>query len=577
MSRRWVSRTVTRSGTPAYLAARRLARRPDLANLMIPLLLAVSVITFAGSATAVSDDWRVSRARAEVGADQTFRTEVSAGRLMQVTREVDPEGRYLAAALVQKEGDGLARRLYVDSTRLATVAGWDDSWSDVSVSDLAAQLAPPKDRLTFSGREVALTVSDVSLTSSTDARPRLWLQYVNDDGEQRNADLGELRNRAGEATLVGTTPQCARSCAVEKLFLTGESSSVLDADGHLTLGGVTVDGAPADWGLATPGAWRPARPFPVSLVDAPVVLDAAGGELGVDVYLGQLPQGDGPAPVMVAGIAAITPATTPDVVPAVVVEGTPTPGARQSGGGTALDYDEDVVAGVALNGQAVPTHVVARVRSLPRVGSVGMMADLETSLVEFEPPAGAVLLPELWATDDTPVGRCSTPCVTPGSSSPRWHPSTSGSTRCATTPSAWACGCSSSSAWRRCCWPSTGCSPRRCCSPAGAPTRSLPCASWVSRSAAWSAPPCWSTSPCSASRWCWGWPRRWWRSCWCCRRSAWVRPTSSSRHRTTRVQWPLLALVGAVLFVVATAIALVVSRRTTRLGRPAILRWAEQA
>jgi hypothetical protein len=43
------------------------------------------------------------------------------------------------------------------------------------------------------------------------------------------------------------------------------------------------------------------------------------------------------------------------------------------------------------------------------------------------------------------------------------------------------------------------------------------------------------------------------------------------------IQWPLLALVGAALFVVATTIALVVSRRTTRLGRPATLRWAEQA
>ena len=43
------------------------------------------------------------------------------------------------------------------------------------------------------------------------------------------------------------------------------------------------------------------------------------------------------------------------------------------------------------------------------------------------------------------------------------------------------------------------------------------------------------------------------------------------------VQWWLLALVGASLFVVASAIALVVSRRTTRLGRPATLRWAEQA
>ena len=42
-------------------------------------------------------------------------------------------------------------------------------------------------------------------------------------------------------------------------------------------------------------------------------------------------------------------------------------------------------------------------------------------------------------------------------------------------------------------------------------------------------------------------------------------------------QWLVLAGVGVALFVLATAIALVVSRRATRLGRPATLRWAEQS
>ena len=144
LSRAWVRRTATAGGTPAYLASRRLARREDLANLMIPLLLAVSVITFAGSASAVSDDWRVSRARAEVGAASTYRTEVSPGRLLHVTREVDPEGRYLAAAVEQKQGDGLARRVFVDTTRLATVGAWDPSWSDVSVAPHRGAAAPAR-------------------------------------------------------------------------------------------------------------------------------------------------------------------------------------------------------------------------------------------------------------------------------------------------------------------------------------------------------------------------------------------------------------------------------------------------
>jgi hypothetical protein len=105
---------------------------------------------------------------------------------------------------------------------------------------------------------------------------------------------------------------------------------------------------------------------------------------------------------MVAGFAAITPSATPDVAPVVVTEDAPTPSARQAGSANAISYDRDVVAGVALNGQAVPVRVVARADALPLVGSVGELGDLETSLVEFEPPPGAVVLPELWAAPGTP-------------------------------------------------------------------------------------------------------------------------------------------------------------------------------
>ena len=401
LSTRWVRRTGTRGSTPAYLAARRLARRPDLTNLMIPLLLAVSVITFAGSASAVSDDWRVSRARSEAGSAQTFRTEVSPGRLMAVTREVDPQGRYLAAALVQREGDGAARRIFVDSTRLAAVGAWDDSWADGPVAEIADRLRPAEDRLSFSGEQLSVSVRDVSLKSSTGAKPLLWVQYVNDDGEQRNIELGRLRNGADEVTLTAGTPACAEECFVEKLFLTGESFSVLDVDGSITLGQVLVDDQVVDWGLGGADAWRAARPFPVSLVDAPVLLQPVRGGLRLELFLGHLPPGEGAQPSMVSGFAAITPASTPDVVPAVATGGTPMDGADRAGSGNAIGYDEEVLAGVALNGQAVPMDVT-RVQALPRVGTVGVLADLETSLVEFEPPPGAVLLPELWAAEDTP-------------------------------------------------------------------------------------------------------------------------------------------------------------------------------
>ena len=400
----WVGRTTGRGTAPAFLASRRLARRQDLANLMVPLLLAVSVITFAASASAVSDDWRVSRARAALGADATYQADVSPGRLLRLTHEVDPEGRHLAAALVDNSGDDTDRRLFVDARRLAAVSAWDDSWSDTPVSTLAKRLAAGLgERVTFSGSQVSVTTSDVRLRSTTREPSYLWLQYVDDDGEQQDVRLGRLRTGPG-ATLTGRTPGCATSCAVEQLYLAGDShvGARRRRAAHPHRGRRRRARPPTGASTREDG-WRPARPFPVSLVDTPVVLQGGPAGLAMKVYLGQLPPGADADPTMVAGYARITPATTPDAMPVVLTDGTKAPSADQGGAGTALPYDRSTVVGTGLSGVKAPMDVVGRVRSLPVLGDEGEMADLETSLVEFEPAPGSVVVVELWAAKGTPA------------------------------------------------------------------------------------------------------------------------------------------------------------------------------
>jgi putative ABC transport system permease protein len=402
VGRRWVRRTATGGSPPSYLASRRLARRRDLANLMIPLLLAVSVITFAASASAVSDDWRVSRARAEVGAAQTYLADVSPGRLLQVTRAADPDGRYLAAAVVDNSGDDMHRRVFVDTTRLAAVADWDPSWSSEPVSALQQRLAPRDDPITFRGSRLSVAVRDVGLRSQSGTPSFLWVQYANDDGEQRDLVLGRLRNGAG-SVLTGTVHDCVQRCAVDEIYLAGDSRSVSDAQGAFTIADVAVDGKPAEWGLAD-GAWRPARPFPVSVVDPPVRLQSSTTTgLHVRVFLRQLPPGKGAQPAMVSGFARITPTRTPDPLPMLVAAGTRTAAVPRTGTGLALDYPAGTVVGTALNGDDVPARVVGRVDALPTLGREGSLGDLQTALVEFEPPAGAVVVVELWSAADTPA------------------------------------------------------------------------------------------------------------------------------------------------------------------------------
>jgi hypothetical protein len=400
----WLRRTAGRGGTPAYLASRRLARRDDLVRLMVPLLLAVSVITFSASAAASADDWRVSRAKAQVGAAQVFTAAASPGRLLQVTRRVDPEGRYVAAAVVGAGGEGTSRTLYVDTGRLARVAAWDEDWSDLPVTELQRRLDPGGgEPLQLTGQRVELTVTDVRLRSTAEDDPVLWLQYTDDRGEQADVALGAVPN-GPRVTLAAPVPGCVRGCTVEQLYLAGSASSVTDEQGTLTLARVRVDGAPVDWRLDEADAWRAARPFPVSMMDPPVVLEPGSAGLRVRVYLGHLPPGAGLQRAPVSGFARITPGATPAVLPALVArdtERTPVP-AASSAVGLEVPAGQTVVSGAGVNTLPAPLRVVGTVEALPGLGAEGVLADLGASLVEYEPTPGQLVSVQLWAAPDTP-------------------------------------------------------------------------------------------------------------------------------------------------------------------------------
>ena len=53
-----------------------------------------------------------------MGAARTFQSDATVSRMLAVTREVDPDGRYLAATAVDNGGDDMARRVFIDSIRL---------------------------------------------------------------------------------------------------------------------------------------------------------------------------------------------------------------------------------------------------------------------------------------------------------------------------------------------------------------------------------------------------------------------------------------------------------------------------
>ena len=154
IARAWMARTSQRGGLSPFLASRRLVRRQDLVQLVLPLLLATAMATFAASAWKVADDWRVSKAAATIGAATVYYTDTPPSRLQWVTQQADPEGRYLAAAVAPapRTIDG-GRVGLVDATRFARVAAWDSQWGTDGSDEVQGWLTGEmtSDPITFSG------------------------------------------------------------------------------------------------------------------------------------------------------------------------------------------------------------------------------------------------------------------------------------------------------------------------------------------------------------------------------------------------------------------------------------------
>jgi hypothetical protein len=387
VARGWLRSTATRGGLSPFLASRRLVRRQDLVQLVLPLLLATAMATFAASAWKVADDWRVSKAAATIGASTVYFTDTSPSRLQWVTQKVDPEGRYLAAAVppAPRTVDG-GRVGLVDSTRFARVAAWDDQWGTDGAQQVQGWLTPPHelDPIAFSGTRLEIEVADISLEGDLNFPLQLWARYLpHSTGEERVVPLGEL-GRKGSVTIDGFVSDCREGCSFQQLLIAGSSSSVTDAAGRLTIRSIVANGdEPGDWRLDDPDAWRPARPYGDSGTP-PVNLEAGSGGLTLRM----------------TGEPAIIRLTTTDVPAAPPMVATAT---------TILDpldttdTGRDAVDGASVLGARTPMQVAGTADALPLVGSNGGLSDLTAALREYGDQATDVTITELLVADGTPT------------------------------------------------------------------------------------------------------------------------------------------------------------------------------
>jgi hypothetical protein len=165
------------------MAARRVARRPEVSRHVVVLALAVGLVSFTVAGWAVAGRNRLTRSEFEVGAFKvlTVRTRTGVDFLHAVQR-VDPGGRSAMAVVIENasQGDTLA----VDASRLAAVASWPAGLTRQSTQAIGRALNP------VTAPPVVLTGSALlSPAGAAGRRLRRCLSDADDD-RPRRAEAG---------------------------------------------------------------------------------------------------------------------------------------------------------------------------------------------------------------------------------------------------------------------------------------------------------------------------------------------------------------------------------------------------
>ena len=168
----WVLRLLARGATAStgsrglasFLAARRLARADDLVTPLRLLVAAAVVGVMALTGASAVSGWTDTEARIAAAGPVVVPAGESALGALTLTRELDPDGRYLmATATVGNESRLAERRGYLDASRFEAVAG--DFYAGTPAQAAAAavpalatdapDLAVVADRLTVTARTLA--------------------------------------------------------------------------------------------------------------------------------------------------------------------------------------------------------------------------------------------------------------------------------------------------------------------------------------------------------------------------------------------------------------------------------------
>ncbi|RYB89397.1 hypothetical protein EUA06_15565 [Nocardioides glacieisoli] len=417
----WVIRIAARSLTPAterrgigaFLAARRLARADDLVT-PVRLVVAAAVVGSLALSGAVSvDRWTEEQAGVEVpGARTIVATEIGAMGAVDLTEEVDPEGDHLiATAIVRNEGRLGERRAYVDAGRWDAVVGdFYDGTPARAASDAVGRLSTGAVPLQATGERLVVRASATTLPppqvltapdgtrfgSGRSSALVVRVSYIGSDNVSGIA-TSTVRFRREDVPVESSVRlrECADGCLVTGLEVSRDLAAVFTVDPFRVLVSSIAIGetdlARSTW-LPDPSSVAAAlgdRFLPPDSVDRMLLVN-----LPVGLELSLLPN---------------TPLRLVDEsrngsVPVLVTDEGADEGA-----------DEEAPQALDLGGDERSTDVLGIARTMPLLGSIGLLSDIRTSAVGSDPTVPSAEV-QIVAAAGTPEGMLDRVAETTGSS-----------------------------------------------------------------------------------------------------------------------------------------------------------------
>lgn len=370
---RGLTPTTEKRGLGAFLAARRLARADDLVT-PIRLVVAAAVVGALALSGAVSvSGWTREQAAVEVPGARTISTDVGALGAVELTERIDPEGTHLiTTAIVRNETRLAERRAYVDAGRWdAVVGGFYGGTPARAASDAISRLVTDVEPFQVSGDRLTVVLSGLEVPAVR--------TFAGPDGEEVKVGGGRVEltvrfvtsSNVSGAVAVATrvpadgtavtrsvrVPECADGCAVTAVEVGRDSQGLIDASPFVVL----LERLELGKGDLRQRAWVP---DPVSVQSA----------LNSRFFRNYEP----PAVIAVNRPDGLQVAMLPSVPLALDLE-------LAEAAVPVLVADQDEPVALDLGGDDRATDVIGVARTMPLVGSVGLLSDIRTSAVGSGP------------------------------------------------------------------------------------------------------------------------------------------------------------------------------------------------